>query len=205
MSAPSDPPAETLPPEVRAALERLNAELETLRAENAVLKRRASEAEALADHDALAPVLNRRGFLRELKRHMAFARRYRSPLCVLYLDLDGFKTVNDVLGHAAGDAALQTVARVLKENVRESDLVGRLGGDEFAVALVEADLETARAKAESLSALIASAPFGWGGTPVRLGGSFGVRAFEAQGSAEELLAEADALMFVRKRDRSAAR
>jgi diguanylate cyclase (GGDEF)-like protein len=154
---------------------------------------------ALADHDALTPVLNRRAFVRELGRAMAFSRRYGSPAALLYLDLDGFKQVNDAHGHLAGDAALKRVAELLVANVRESDMVGRMGGDEFAVLLQQADLDSARTKAVSLADVIDADPFEFNGARIQLGGSFGVRAFDNQESAEAWLGEADAAMFVRKR------
>jgi diguanylate cyclase (GGDEF)-like protein len=198
-----DVPARELTPAVRAALERLSLEIEDLQAEVVRLKARAEEAEALAERDPLAPVLNRRGFMRELNRMMAFARRYETPLSVLYLDMDGFKAINDAYGHLAGDAALRTVGALLTDNTRESDAVGRLGGDEFAVALLNADLKTAMQKAEALTYALEHAGFEWNGLAVAIGGSFGARAYEGQESAEALLAEADATMFVRKRSRRA--
>ena len=175
------------------------AELARLRAENAALQAEVATLKTLADHDALTPVLNRRAFVRELTRAMAFSKRYGAPACLLYLDLDGFKAVNDRHGHLAGDAALKRIADILVANVRESDVVGRMGGDEFAVLLQQADLDAARTKAAGLAALIAADPFEAAGERVMLGASFGVRAFEGQEGAETWLAEADAAMFVRKR------
>jgi diguanylate cyclase (GGDEF)-like protein len=165
------------------------------------LKAEVERLAALADHDPLTPALNRRAFLRELSRAMAYCRRYAVPAAVLYVDLDGFKAVNDQYGHLAGDAALVRVAELLAEHVRESDLVGRLGGDEFGVLLQHADTEAATAKAQSLAEVIANEPFRWEAMQLRLGGSFGVRALEDQTDAETWLAEADAAMFVRKRGR----
>ena len=104
----------------------LHAEIERLRAQVAVLTARAETAEALADHDVLTPALNRRGFMSVLSRSMAYCRRHEVEAALLYLDMDGFKGVNDGLGHAAGDAALMAVADLLLANVRESDAVGRL-------------------------------------------------------------------------------
>jgi hypothetical protein len=78
------------------------AEIERLRAEVEALRARAEAAEAAADHDVLTPTLNRRGFVAVLNRTMAYCKRYGAPAVLLYLDLDGFKGVNDSLGHAAG-------------------------------------------------------------------------------------------------------
>lgn len=179
----------------------LRAEVERLRAEVAELKVRAEAAEALADHDPLVPVLNRRAFMRELQRVIGASRRYGTKASLLYLDLDGFKSVNDTFGHAAGDAALKWIGELLTNNLRDSDWLGRLGGDEFGVLMLYADEASAKAKAAVLTDLIAAGGFDWNGVPVPLGGSFGVRALVDQTDAEQWLAEADAAMFVRKRSR----
>ena len=89
----------------------------------------------LADHDALTGLLNRRGIDRALAQHVARGRRYGPEGALLVLDLDGFKTVNDTLGHAAGDELIVTCARALQHRLRETDILARLGGDEFAVLL----------------------------------------------------------------------
>jgi len=179
----------------------LHAELERLRAEVETLRQRAEAAEAAADHDVLTPALNRRGFVQALNRTMAFCTRYGSEAVLIYLDLDGFKAVNDTLGHAAGDAALIQVAELLMANVRESDAVGRLGGDEFGLVMLNAGLEAGREKARRLAETLERDGFTWGGETARLGGSFGVRVWGGQMDAEAWMAEADAAMWVRKRGR----
>lgn len=179
----------------------LTAEIERLRAEVETLRLRAEAAEALAVHDVLTPALNRRGFVEALNRSMAWCARYETSAVLLYLDLDRFKAVNDTHGHAAGDAALVRVARLLMDNVRESDAVGRLGGDEFALLMLNAGLDEGRDKAVKLTDTLAAEGFEWNGEKAELGGSFGVRAWAAQADAEVWLAEADAAMWVRKRAR----
>ncbi len=179
----------------------LHAEIERLRAEVAALTARAETAEALADHDVLTPALNRRGFMSVLSRSMAYCRRHEVEAVLLYLDMDGFKGVNDGLGHAAGDAALMAVADLLLANVRESDAVGRLGGDEFALLLMNAGVDEGREKARRLSAALEIEGFVWEGSTVALGGSFGVRAYAGQGDPEVWLSEADAAMWLRKKGR----
>lgn len=176
-------------------------EIERLRAEVETLRRRAEAAEAAADHDVLTPVLNRRGFVAAMKSAMAFCQRHGTPAVLLYLDLDGFKGVNDNLGHAAGDAALVHVAKLLMSNLRESDAVGRLGGDEFGLLMLNAGLEAGRDKARRLADALAAEDFAWEGRAARLGGSFGVRAFTGHTDPEVWLAEADAAMWVRKKGR----
>lgn len=179
----------------------LHAEIERLRAEVAALTVRAETAEALADHDVLTPALNRRGFMSVLSRSMAYCRRHEVEAALLYLDMDGFKGVNDGLGHAAGDAALMAVADLLLANVRESDAVGRLGGDEFALLLMNAGADEGRAKAQRLAAALETEGFVWEGATVALGGSFGVRAYAGQTDPEVWLSEADAAMWLRKKAR----
>ena len=179
----------------------LNAEIDRLRAEIEALRRRAEAAEAAADHDVLTPALNRRGFVAVMQRTIAYCRRHRVPAVLLYLDLDGFKGVNDQLGHAAGDAALVRVAELMLANLRESDAVGRLGGDEFALLMLNAGLEEGRAKAGQLAATLSAEPFVWEGRSAELGGSFGVRAWDGHNDPEVWLAEADAAMWVRKKGR----
>ena len=179
----------------------LNAELARLRAELDAWKRRAEAAEAAADHDVLTPALNRRGFVTALQRAMAYCQRHGVPAVLLYLDMDGFKGVNDRLGHAAGDAALVAVAKLLLANLRESDAVGRLGGDEFALLMLNAGLEQGREKARRLAAVLDSEGFVWDGQRVPLGGSFGVRGWDGHSDPEIWLAEADAAMWVRKKGR----
>ena len=173
-------------------------ELARLRAENARLTERVAALEILADRDPLTTALNRRAFMRELHRVLGFCQRYRSTASVVFFDMDGFKTINDVYGHAAGDVALQTVVATLAAHVRESDVVGRLGGDEFAVILAQADKAAATAKAESLTHLIESEPAGHNGRAIPLKVSFGVREFEKDVSAADLLSGADAAMYLNK-------
>jgi diguanylate cyclase (GGDEF)-like protein len=190
-----------LTPAVQAALTGLLAEVDELRKEVGRLKARLTEAEGLADQDGLTPLLNRRAFMRELRRVLTFAQRYGGPASLVYFDLDGFKAVNDRFGHAAGDLALKAVAERLSANVRESDIVGRLGGDEFGVILVQADVSAALAKAAALAAVIENDPVQCGEWLAPLKVSYGLRQIEPNVTAEQALADADAQMFARKRGR----
>ncbi|MBW8813564.1 MAG: GGDEF domain-containing protein [Caulobacterales bacterium] len=197
-------PQTEMTPAVQAAIQTLLAELDELRGEVGRLRQRLAQAEDAADRDPLTGLLNRRGFLRELSRVRAFAQRYGTPASLLYVDLDGFKEINDRHGHAAGDAALKAVADRLAAHVRESDLVGRLGGDEFAVVLVQADQATAEGKAAALRQEIEDQPLRFGDwlAPIRL--SCGVREITEAESPDDLLAGADRAMYAAKRLRKSA-
>ena len=167
-----------------------------------VTERRRLETELrhLADHDPLTGLLNRRGLEAELERHVGHVNRYGDRGALLVLDLDHFKTVNDALGHEAGDQLIVAVAGILKERLRESDTVARLGGDEFAILLPEADLRSAEEVAEQLVADIhGHAIISGGQVPRHVSASVGVTTFQ-QGLAggEEVLVSADLAMYEAK-------
>ncbi|MBX3431566.1 MAG: GGDEF domain-containing protein [Hyphomonadaceae bacterium] len=179
-----------------AVLERLTTEL-------AELKEKLEAAEALADRDTLAPVFNRRAFLRELHRTMSEVERYKTPAAVIYIDLDGFKAVNDEYGHSAGDAVLRHVGLLLIDSVRESDVVGRLGGDEFGIILNRASAAEAAAKAASLNDKINSSAILYAGVPHRIRASVGVHPIALAEDPETALARADEAMYAEKHARRA--
>ena len=189
----------------RAAFRALAEEVIWLREEEARLRHRLDAVEALADRDSLCPVFNRRAFERELMREIALAARHGTPLCLVYIDLDRFKQVNDRFGHAAGDAALKQVCDILVSQVRQTDIVGRLGGDE--IARTEWYRE-ARQKADSLVERIDRLTVSGAdpdAAPVQLGASCGVIEWAGQPSADLLIAEADEAMFRAKTARKSAR
>jgi diguanylate cyclase (GGDEF)-like protein len=192
-------PEAELTPKVRDALMGLLAEVDKLRREMEQVRRRLKDAEALADRDPLLPVLNRRAFVRELSRVIAYARRYKEPAGLAYFDIDNFKQVNDRWGHAAGDAALAHLTRLLAEHVRETDVIGRLGGDEFAVILARTDDRNAESKARALSVLIRERPLVLDGIEIPLSISVGAIAFDGDEDPQEALARADAAMYRAKR------
>lgn len=175
--------------------------IERLTAERNEIAAKLALAEELADRDTLAPTLNRRAFLRELHRTMSEVERYKTPAAVLYMDLDGFKAVNDAYGHAAGDAILRHVGTVLLDSVRESDVVGRLGGDEFGVILNRASADEARVKAASLSANINNSAILHAGIAHRIRASIGVHAIALAEDPETAIARADEAMYADKHAR----
>jgi diguanylate cyclase (GGDEF)-like protein len=156
------------------------------------------DLEAKVDIDPLTELLNRRSFECELKRSVAYVKRYGTRAALVYLDIDGFKPVNDRHDHAAGDAVLKAVAAALVRNVRASDLVARIGGDEFVVLLWNVSGPAAAAKAAGLEQAVYSTPVRWGSSTLVVGASAGVALIGALDEPAELLARADAAMYARK-------
>ncbi|MDP2795403.1 MAG: diguanylate cyclase [Sulfurisoma sp.] len=156
--------------------------------------RRAHDREfALARVDLLTQLPNRRAFHEHAAAEIVRAQRYRHPLSVISLDLDNFKTVNDLDGHDAGDRVLRTVAGTLQKNTRATDVAARLGGDEFVMLLPETGREAAGAIAAKLQQQLAH-QMQKGNWPVT--GSFGVATFMTPPeSIDELMKQADKLMY----------
>ncbi|PHR53136.1 MAG: GGDEF domain-containing protein [Robiginitomaculum sp.] len=190
--------AADMTPDVREAVLRLITEVEKLNSEAGGLRDQIKNLENIADTDPLLPVFNRRAFTRELSRAMAFAQRHDLGGALVYVDLDGFKGVNDEYGHAAGDAVLIHVSKVLNGHIRESDLVGRLGGDEFGILLAAADDAGASAKAAALVELIREQHIDIGSQEICIGASAGVQPFQPELNAEEILDLADQAMYAQK-------
>ena len=192
-------PEPELTPRVRDAILKLVSDTQILRHELQLTRSRLESAERAADQDHLLPVLNRRAFVRELTRHIAFSARYDVRSSLLYFDLDGFKRVNDTYGHAGGDAVLAHFAETLTQHVRESDVVGRLGGDEFAIVLACAGLEQANRKAQRLLEPLGACPAIFNGLAIPVSVSYGAFGLRAGEDAESTMARADAAMYSRKR------
>lgn len=181
----------------------LRAEIARLESELIEAERKIAELEARADVDPLLDIFNRRGFERELKRSLAYIARYGADAALIYIDLDGFKAVNDRHGHAAGDALLKRVAQALTGRVRASDIVARLGGDEFAVLLWNLNEANALARARDLETLIAAAAIGEDDTPIQVGASAGVARLAPTMTAAQAIDAADRAMYARKHEKRA--
>lgn len=158
-----------------------------------------AHARFLATHDGLTRLANRSAFQAYLGRATAYAERRGTRLAVLFLDLDGFKHINDTLGHSVGDELIQQVAGRLQACVRKSDLLARLGGDEFVVMIQDADQEHAPARvAETLLDRLA-APFVLGGREYWVTASIGISVYPRDGAdRDSLIRNADAAMYKAK-------
>ena len=173
--------------------------LARLRREHAQLAQREADALRMAELDELTGLGNYRMFSRQLAAEVARSRRHDDPFSLVLLDLDGFKAINDELGHLAGDDALRHVAAALRATLREEDVCCRQGGDEFAVVAVRAGAREARELSERLVRAIEQIPFGVGGER-RLGACAGWATFgEPARSADELIVHADAALRSAKR------
>ena len=150
--------------------------------------------------DDLTRLYNVRYLYQTLEGEIRRARRYGSPVSVVFMDLDGFKLVNDAYGHRAGSATLTEVAQVITRSVRDSDFVARYGGDEFVLMLPETSAKRALQMAERVRLRIASHRFKGGvGADIYLTASFGVASFpEHATQAEKLIELADAAMYEAK-------
>jgi diguanylate cyclase (GGDEF)-like protein/PAS domain S-box-containing protein len=156
------------------------------------------ELHRLAVTDALTGVANRRRFMEAGNHEIARAQRTGEALTLLILDIDHFKGVNDSLGHAAGDAVLQAVARLCVDVVRAVDTVGRLGGEEFAILMPVTDIAGAYALAERLRENIARAQVQWGDVPVPITVSIGVAQAGPSMHFANLMAAADDALYEAK-------
>lgn len=158
--------------------------IEQLQARSAEVKVRTQELEAaleaigrLATTDSLTGVHNRRYFDERLRDALARAQRFDQPISMILFDIDKFKHINDSLGHAAGDAVLETLARIIKVRTRASDVFVRLGGDEFAFILENTQLPEAQKLGESLLAMVVAHSFPYENHTIPVTLSIGIAEF----------------------------
>jgi diguanylate cyclase (GGDEF)-like protein len=162
-------------------------------------KRAEQKIAHLAHYDYLTDLPNRALLLDVLNHSIALARRNKHKAAILFLDLDGFKKVNDTLGHDAGDLLLKVVSGRLKETIRDSDTVARVGGDEFILVLdnIESDANASLVADKIISVL--ARPFLLMEQSVHVGGSIGISMFPENGDTPaKLVKQADAAMYLAK-------
>jgi diguanylate cyclase (GGDEF)-like protein len=156
-------------------------------------------AEFQARVDPLTGLRNRRAFMERLELELHRAERYGTRLCLIMMDLDYFKRINDIHGHAAGDQVLVGVARELHKSIREVDFVARLGGEEFIILMPETDLEEARLAAERMRQWVAALRIPWPSGMLACTASFGVAEYSgADMDAMSVLILADQAMYQAK-------
>lgn len=162
-------------------------------------KEKLSEMEQLVDVDCVAPIPNRRAFMRRLTWAITMHERYNHPSTILYFDINDFKLINDQHGHAAGDLAIRHISQLLTNAMRESDFLARIGGDEFAIIMYYANEEAARKRGDIIADKLKNTPFVFAGKQLHLSTSYGVYSVRNGDDAEACLAAADMSMYVDKR------
>src|SRR6266850_2353231 len=177
--------------EINSFATRLDAAYKELESTNARLKETSFK-------DEVTGLYNRRFFSLRLEEELSRYRRFNHPVSVVLLDLDGFKAVNDDLGHAVGDDTLRDVAQILMKHSRGINVVSRYGGDEFAVLLVETSKAGARLYADRIREVVAKHPFPHGKVVTA---SFGVASLpdDETGTAEDLFRASDEALYAAKR------
>lgn len=149
--------------------------------------------------DSLTGIATRRAFKADAEKFVALARRHRSQLSAITFDVDYFKKINDVYGHAGGDMVLKAVAAAAQTCLRKSDVLGRLGGEEFAAILPDADEHAAMAVAEKLRLAIRALDFPGSRPAIRVSASFGVATFDpGRDDLDSVLLKADEALYEAK-------
>ena len=172
-------------------------------AADAYHKQSSAELDRLAHTDPLTALNNRRFLEHELERHVELYKRYRHPFALLMLDFDNLKWLNDTFGHAAGDSALQHLAKVMRINVRDVDIPCRYGGDEFIVLMPEADKAAIQAVGHRISDSISKTQFKIGRSFATLQVSYGASACPDDGvEMDSLLQKADAVLYEAKENKA---
>lgn len=180
--------------------ERLAAAQESLQYQVALateeLRRQKDAAEQVARVDALTGVASRRALTERADLEIQRALRYRQPLCVVMVDIDRFKRINDTYGHAVGDLVLVAFAQAISQHIREVDMAGRLGGEEFAVLLPGMGAEEAMTVAEAMRRAVETKELLVGGRPMHFTASFGVAEFDGiELNMAGLLSRADSALY----------
>ena len=153
----------------------------------------------MALYDPLTELPNRRYFRERLRESIEQARRFGRKMGLLYIDLDGFKEVNDTKGHDAGDELLIKIAVILRQSTRTADIPARLGGDEFAIILFEVDSSEGAFNAGKNCLKYIDARFQLNAGTVKISASIGVAVFPDHGSTpDEIIKEADTAMYYSK-------
>ena len=184
---------------VRSELHDLRERAEATQLQIDSLRQELDRASALARHDPLTGALNRKGLSEAMEREVARSRRNDAPLCVALLDLDNFKALNDRLGHASGDAALQHLTAVVRDVIRPQDQVARYGGEEFVLLLPDTPLEQGLQAMRRLQRELTKRYFLQNDERVLITFSAGVVQMSGEESSEDSIVRADKAMYLAKR------
>lgn len=192
-------PEKEMTPAVNLAISALMEKLDDMNRELDRTKEALHEIERMVDVDVVAPIPNRRAFMRRLNWAITMHERYSHPSTILYFDLNNFKQINDEYGHAAGDLAIRHVSHLLSTSLRESDFLGRVGGDEFAIIMYYADEEAAKKRGARIAEKLQRTPFLFSGKHILVSAAYGFHSLKNGDDADSSLAAADMSMYVDKR------
>ena len=184
--------------EMTATNQRLKQRLESAEATLKIQAQELEESLSAARTDSLTGLLNRRAFDEECGKRWSLWERKRSPFCVLLLDIDHFKAVNDRYGHAAGDLVLQEVARRLRSVMRNSDYVARIGGEELAILLPETEWDAVISVATKVLHIVRSAPISCDDFSISVTVSCGIMSVIHAQRSEDLYTGADSALYAAK-------
>jgi diguanylate cyclase (GGDEF)-like protein len=173
----------------------LRAEITFLQEQVRLQEKQIQDLKSLALLDPLTELPNRRAFEQMLDQSLAEYRRYQREGALVVIDVNGFKQVNDTLGHQAGDALLKHITSLLKEHTRQSDFVARVGGDEFAIILKEMESRNLAIKLKQLAMVVSSTPCRLGSRDIAVSISLGACTFSQTQDSSTLYAYADAAMY----------
>ena len=172
--------------ESEARFEELERRMLSLQRENLDLTVKNRELSEVSSRDALTGLYNRSFVIEKLDSELNRALRHGSPMALLMLDVDHFKSVNDTFGHAAGDLVLQAIGKLLRDSCRVYDIPGRYGGEEFCILLPETRLGNTNVVAERIRSRLATTELAAGGTSIRVTVSIGIAGLDSPEDVNEV-------------------
>lgn len=188
-------PYQEATPAVRRVVRELCDKLDALNFSLANTQERLQELESQVDIEPVTGLYNRRAFIRKLDWSLSMFERYGHHFSLVYFDLNNLKSINDRYGHAAGDMAIRHTARILSQNMRESDFLARIGGDEFVMIMHYATENAAIRRAKRMADKVLESRFMFNGQPLSISVASGVYTIREGDNAESALHHADVAMY----------
>ena len=163
-----------------------------------VIKNYSSKLEYLSNNDTLTNISNRRDFEEKLQNLLLLQKRNQSDMSIIFIDIDNFKSINDQFGHHKGDMVLKRAAKILKENIRQTDLIARWGGEEFIIALIDSTLENSQTVTQKLRKALENDLELQNIAGYSITGSFGLTMVQESDTQEQLIMRSDKAMYQSK-------
>ena len=184
--------------ELRALNEKVEANNQDFVKRNVELQDMQKRLQSLASHDELTGLHNRRYILERIEEKLPEIRRHQLNFCLMMMDVDHFKSVNDEFGHVAGDDVLRTTGHILTRELRQGDIVARYGGEEFLMLLPMTELSSAEMLVERLRSTIEKQTYTFEGKRVSITASFGITQYAQQDTADRMIDRADKALYQAK-------